>query len=36
VHLYDVIIGMDSFFHVAPRGQPVCASAWNEAAQSRR
>jgi hypothetical protein len=36
VDLYDVIIRMDSFFHGAPRGQPVCATTRNEAALSRR
>jgi hypothetical protein len=36
VHLYDVIIGMDSFFHGAPIGQPVCAISENKAARSRR
>src|SRR5580698_2303797 len=36
VHLYDVIIGMDSFFHGAPIGQPVCATSENKAAPSRR
>src|SRR5580704_12219022 len=36
MHLNNVIIGMDSFFHGAPRGEPVCASAWNKAAHSRR
>src|ERR1700727_2972961 len=36
VHLYDVIIEMDSFFHGAPIGQPVCATSGNKAAPSRR
>jgi hypothetical protein len=33
VHLDGVVIGMDSFFHDAPLGQPVCATISSSTAQ---